>query len=397
MIVGMEPKVLSGLDVLQADGFAAVRGMKVGLVTHDAAIDAKYQRAERVFARTNQCKMQVVFGPEHGLRGTLQDLIPVGKEAGGAARTVSLYGDTFESLKPKREDLAGLDALVIDLVDVGSRYYTFQATMLYCMEAASELGIKVVVLDRPNPLGGQHVEGPTIQPGYESFVGPHPIATRHGMTMGELATLYKAERKLACPLEVVPCKNWIREQRFDRTGMPWVMPSPNMPTLATAVVYPGQCLIEGTSLSEGRGTTRPFELCGGELDPDIFADALNDINLPGVHFRPVTYRPTFQKFAGRDIGGVQFHVIDRDKFQPVRATLALLLVARWIKPFAWRTEKYEFVDHLPAIDILFGSDRERKAIDGCRNPLAEFPTIAAAWESEEAAFRKRRAPHLFYR
>jgi uncharacterized protein YbbC (DUF1343 family) len=338
-----------------------------------------------------------IFGPEHGFYGTEQDLIGVFDETGAVGRdqVVSLYGSTVESLRPRAEHLAGLDVLLIDLPDMGSRYYTFQATMLKCLEAASAVGLKVVVLDRPNPLGGDTVEGPSIQPGFESFVGEHPIPIRHGLTIGELARLYRAERKLTCNLEVIGCGGWQRSLSFEETGLPWVQPSPNMSTLETARVYPGQCLIEGTNLSEGRGTTRPFEICGAPwIDKDRLLGRLEERKLPGVVFRPIHFRPTFQKFAGMSCGGVQIHISNHRVFQPVRASLALLHVLRQesLEQFRWRTETYEFVSNKPAIDLLFGSDRERKLLEAGAEP----ETIAANWVAEEEAFRERRKVHLLY-
>jgi uncharacterized protein YbbC (DUF1343 family) len=239
------------------------------------------------------------------------------------------------------------------------------------------------------------VEGPTLQPGYESFVGLHPIATRHGMTMGELARLYQAERGLTGELRVIPCEGWRREMDFDQTGLPWVLPSPNMPTMETAFVYPGQCLLEGTNLSEGRGTTRPFELSGAPwIDSRKLSERLREEKLPGVLFRPSWFRPTFQKFAGQTCGGVQVHVIDRDGFQPVRTGLAVLAAFRELsgEAFAWRREPYEFVADRPAIDLLFGSDRERQALEAGR----AVTEIASVWEAEEEAFRRRRRQFLLY-
>jgi len=292
--------------------------------------------------------------------------------------------------------LAGIDALVVDLVDIGSRYYTFQATMKYCLEAAAPLGIRVIVLDRPNPIGGVAVEGPALRPGYESFVGAHDIASRHGLTMGELARLYADDLGLATEaVEVVRCTGWRRHDFGDACGLPWVLPSPNMPTVDTAVVYPGQCLLEGTNLSEGRGTTRPFEICGAPwIDGASLARRLDGLGLPGVAFRPVTFRPTFQKHAGLDCGGVQLHVTDRDAFLPLRTGLAVMLEMRRQDParFAWRTATYEFVDDPIAIDLLFGSDRERLAIEAG----AGWREIATAWEPEERAFADRRRGALLY-
>jgi len=294
------------------------------------------------------------------------------------------------------DQLKALDVLVIDMQDVGSRYYTFQATMRYCLEVALPLGLRVVVLDRPNPLGGERVEGPALRKGFESFVGAHDIAIRHGLTMGELAMLYQHELGLEDgDLRVIPCEGWRRRQYFDETGLPWVLPSPNMPTPDTAIVYPGQCLIEGTNLSEGRGTTRPFEITGAPwLDAVKLAGRMNAEKLPGLRFRPAWFRPTFQKFAGQDCGGVQLHVTDRAAYQPVRTSLVLLAVMREMSgdKFAWRTEVYEFVTNPIAIDLLFGSDCERLHLEAKKSA----PNLHGAWEMEEAAFRQRRHTALLY-
>lgn len=393
------PKIRTGLDALVAQDFAPLRGMRVGLVTHPAAVAAQLRHAIELFATAPKVTLAAIFGPEHGLLGQAQDLIAV---AAGEARQVattavhSLYGATAESLRPTAEQLKGLDALVIDMQDIGSRYYTFQATMRYCLQAALPLGLRVFVLDRPNPLGGERIEGPAVQKGFESFVGAHDLATRHGLTMGELALLFERELNLdRGELRVVACEGWKRGQFFDQTGLPWVLPSPNMPTLDTALVYPGQCLIEGTNLSEGRGTTRPFELCGAPwLDAAKLARRMNDEKLPGVKFRSAWFRPTFQKHAGQDCGGVQLHVTDRAEFQPVRTSLALLAAMREMSgaKFAWRTEVYEFVREPIAIDLLFGSARERTHLETGR-PWRELPAL---WESEESAFARRRHMVLLY-
>ena len=386
-----------GLDVLREQQGARLRGLAVGLVSHAAAVANDFRSAAEVVAALPGVELRVLFGPEHGFAGTAQDIIPVGhaRDSHSGLRVVSLYGDTFDSLSPKEEDLDQLDALVIDLVDIGSRYYTFQATMLLCLEAASRRRLAVFVLDRPNPLGGELVEGPALRPGFESFVGLHPLATRHGLSIGELARLFHAERGLACPLEIIPVEGWKRKMYFDVTGLPWVLPSPNMPTLDTALVYPGQCLLEGTNLSEGRGTTRPFELSGAPwIDPHRLAERLRCYELAGVVFRPVWFQPTFHKHAGKVCGGVQLHVTDRDAFRPVRTSLALLAEMRALsgEEFRWRTEPYEFVADRLAIDLLFGSDRERQALEAGASPSE----IAQAWEAEEEAFRQRRKPYLLY-
>lgn len=391
--------VKTGLEVLAAREFAPLRGLRIGVVTHPAAVDSQLRHIVEVLAAAPGVELAAIFGPEHGLLGQAQDLISVTageSQKAGAVRIHSLYGTTVESLRPTPGQLEGLDALVIDMQDVGSRYYTFQATMRFCLEAALPLGRRVVVLDRPNPLGGEAVEGPAMQEGFASFVGAHDIATRHGLTMGELAMLYQHELGLEDgDLQVVPCEGWKRHQYFADTGLPWVLPSPNMPTPDTALVYPGQCLLEGTNLSEGRGTTRPFEICGAPwLEAGKLARRMNGEKLPGVTFRPVWFRPTFQKFAGQDCGGIQMHVTDRACFRPVRTSLALLAAMREMSgdKFAWRTETYEFVRHPIAIDLLFGSDRERSHLEAKR-PLTE---LHDAWRKEESSFLQRRHTALLY-
>ena len=391
------PVVQTGLDRLVAEQFTRLRGRRVGLVAHPASVDGRLRHVCELLTAADGTKLAAVFGPEHGLLGEAQDLIGVrdGDDPLSGLRCYSLYGDSFASLKPTAAMLRDLDVLVIDLQDVGSRYYTFQATMLYCLEAAAGAGLRVIVLDRPNPLGGQIVEGPTIRPGFESFLGPHPISTRHGLTIGELARLYQAERRIDVELEFIGCEGWNRSMDFERTGLPWVLPSPNMPTPDTAFVYPGQCLIEGTNLSEGRGTTRPFELCGAPgIDAVKLCRVLNGQRLSGVTFRPAWFQPTFQKHAGQRVGGFQMHVTDRHSFAPVRASVAVLAAFREAlgDRFQWRTEEYEFVRDKPAIDILFGSDRERLAIEAG----TDWRDIAMAWEPEEADFRERRRPHFLY-
>jgi uncharacterized protein YbbC (DUF1343 family) len=390
-----QPRVRTGLDIVTAENFARFRGQRMGLVVHPASVDARLRHAIELFAAADGVKLDTVFGPEHGLLGEAQDLIGVGHDRDplSGLRAVSLYGDSVASLKPTADQLAGLDVLVVDLQDVGSRYYTFPTTMLYCMQSAATVGLRVVVLDRPNPLGGNVVEGPTLRPGYESFIGAHPIAIRHGLTVGELARLYRAELKIDVNLEVIACEGLRRNMDWEATGLPWVLPSPNMPTVDTAFVYPGQCLLEGTNLSEGRGTTRPFELCGAPgVDGRKLCERLNGEGLPGVIFRPAWFQPTFQKHADVRCGGLQMHVTDRATFRSTRTGLAVLAALRNAAGdgFAWRTEEYEFVRDPIAVDLLCGSDRERKAIEAGQH----WREIAATWEPEEAEFAERRRPAL---
>jgi len=314
----------------------------------------------------------------------------------------SLYGVSFDSLTPAAGDLDGIDLLIIDLQDVGSRYYTYVWTMALALGAAARAGVAVLVLDRPNPLGGVAVEGGTVTEACESFVGLGAVPVRHGLTIGEMARLVVAGMpwggaRFAQPLDVdltvLPMQGWRRSMSFAETGLPWVMPSPNMPTPDTALVYPGQCLFEGTNLSEGRGTTRPFEIVGAPyLDGHAWMTALEPARLPGVRFRPLTFRPTFHKFVGKPCGGVQLHVTDRAAFRPYRTGVALIAAARELggNKFGWRTEPYEFVSDPPAIDLLTGSDGVRRAIDRG----ARFDDIQATFVPFEAEFTERRRPSL---
>jgi uncharacterized protein YbbC (DUF1343 family) len=279
----------------------------------------------------------------------------------GTIETVSLYGSTRESLFIKPEQLRDIDVLVCDLQDVGSRYYTFAYTIAFAMRACAQAKIRCMILDRPNPINGNTVEGNKVLPQFQSFVGEYPIANRHGMTIGELALHFRKLDSTLCEPEIVHMENWKREYYFEDTGLPWVFPSPNMPTPTTALVYPGACLWEGTNLSEGRGTTKPFELVGAPYinDVDRFAALIEQCELPGVKIRPCYFTPQFQKHAKQLCGGVQSHVSDRDQFQSLKAGVAVIWAARQFEGFDWRRETYEFVSDRLAIDLLFGDDQPR--------------------------------------
>jgi uncharacterized protein YbbC (DUF1343 family) len=342
---------------------------------------------------TDGVDLLALFGPEHGIRGDAQDMIGVDSSVDESTDVPvhSLYGDSVESLRPRPDWLDGLDSLVFDVQDVGSRYYTFAATMLYAMEACSGRGITFVVLDRPNPIGGVAIEGPSIESGYESFVGAHPMPIRHGMTVGELSRMYVEERRLDLDLQVAACEGWQRRMHWPETGLPWIPPSPNMPTYDTTLVYPGGCLIEGTNLSEGRGTTRPFEFWGAPwLAAKTFPQGMPP---PGVLFRHCAFRPTFHKFGGRTCHGVFPHVVEADGFAPVRLYTSFLFWAIREAPgeFAWRREPYEFVESPIAIDLLFGSARGREAIEA-----GDLVGLSDEWHAEESRFAVRRAPYLLY-
>lgn len=389
--------VRAGLEVLAERRWAPLRGLRVGLVCNPTAVDRRLRHAADLLHAAPGVHLARLFGPEHGVRGDAQYMaaVPDDRDRRTGLPVHSLYGSTRDSLRPAPAQLEGLDVLVFDAQDVGTRFYTYQATMLLCMEAAAEAGLGMVVLDRPNPLGGLVVEGPRLRPGFESFCGLHDLAVRHGMTVGELALLFKDERGLHLDLEVVACRGWRRRMSFDETGLPWVIPSPNMPTPDTALVYPGMCLLEGTNLSEGRGTTRPFHLFGAPwLDADELVRSLERERLPGVRFRPAGFVPAWDKHAGTRCHGAELFVFDPRRFRPVRTGLACLALARAQAPdrFAWRTEAYEFVQGVPAFDLLCGSDRERRALEAGVGPAA----AARAWIPEERAFGRRRARYLRY-
>ncbi len=390
--------VESGLDRLVAERFRSLRGMKVGLVCNHTAVDARLRHAADLLAGAPGVRLAALFGPEHGVRGDAPYMAAVkgARDPRTGVPVHSLYGPTPGSLAPAPEQLRGLDALVFDIQDVGARYYTYQATMMLCMEAAARAGLRFLVLDRPNPIGGLAVEGPRLRPGFESFCGLHDLAPRHGLTVAELALLFAAERGLSgLELGLVTCRGWRRGEHARATGLPWVFPSPNMPTPETALVYPGMCLLEGTNLSEGRGTTRPFELFGAPwLDGAALCEALEAMRLPGVRFRPASFVPGFDKHAGARCQGAEILVTDRETFRPFLTGVACVAAARAQAPrrFRWRRETYEFVEGVPAFDLLCGSDRERRAIEAG----ASLRDLARPWKGESAAFGRRRAPHLLY-
>ena len=376
-------------------GSKRLHGRRVGVVANPASIDHGFGHVVDRVADADGVTLGAIFGPQHGFHSNLQDNMIETPHASDGRRKVPVYSLYSETREPTAEMLRGLDAIVVDLQDIGARIYTFIYTMANCLHAAGRHGVPVIVCDRPNPIGGVEVEGPMLERGFESFVGQYPIPMRHGMTVGELAQLFNQQFGLGAALEVVKMEGWRRDQYWDETGVPWVMPSPNMPTLDTAVVYPGTVLFEGTLLSEGRGTTRPFELLGAPwIDADAFAARMNRLGLPGVHFRPATFEPTFQKHAKAPCGGCQIHVTDRRAFKPVAVGAALLREFRASAPtqFAWRQPPYEYEhDKLP-IDILAGSPALREQIES-QAPLAD---IVASWNGGEDAFRSLREQFLLY-
>ncbi|GGX10472.1 exo-beta-N-acetylmuramidase NamZ family protein [Streptomyces lomondensis] len=378
----------TGFERLAQDGYALLDGQKVGIVTNPTGITRDVRHIVDVMHADDRVNLTAVFGPEHGFRGTAQ--------AGGSegrhddpATGLPVYDTYLKSGRPLADifTASGVDTVVFDIQDVGARFYTYIWTLYDCMEAARLAGKRFVVLDRPNPVTGRAALGPVLHKEFATFVGRRPVSQAHGMTVAELARLFNGEFLTEpVPLETVHMSGWKRSEFFDASGLPWVPPSPNMPTPETALVYSGTCLFEGTNLSEGRGTTRPFELLGAEGIDRRWAAAANELALPGVRFREAYFAPTFSKFQGRTIGGVQVHVHDRDAFDPVRTGIALLVTAKRVwSGFAWRPDHW--------IDKLTGSARVRTMIDAG----ADTDEVVAGWQEELAAFRRMRRKYLLYR
>jgi len=339
-----------------------LRGARLGALLHPASVSSKLEHASRILGRLNGdlFKIAALFGPQHGFLGQTQDNMVEWKSYEHPRLGVPVYSLYGEHREPTKEMLQDVDVLLVDLQDVGARYYTFIWTLYLCMRACEKHGVQIVVLDRPNPINGVTVEGPIIESGYESFVGMHPIPVRHGRTIGELAQQFR-EVFPKCPLSILPMKNWERAMWFDQTGLPWVMPSPNMPTLETATVYPGMCLLEATNISEGRGTTRPFEIFGAPfIDAETLCRELNSLKLPGVFFRENYFQPTFQKFAGQLCGGAQLHVLDRDAFRSFQTGVEIIRSIRKLYPnsFEWKQPPYEYEREKLPIQILLGGPAE---------------------------------------
>jgi uncharacterized protein YbbC (DUF1343 family) len=386
----------TGLDLFEKRWSKKLAGARAGLLVHPASVNRSYEDAAALFMRSKKIKLKALFGPQHGILGETQDNMVEWrgfKDRKTGIPVYSLYGVTR---KPTPRMLAGLDLLVIDMQDVGSRYYTFIWTMELCMQACAEAGISVVILDRPNPLGGSITEGPVLDMDFTSFVGQRPLPVRHGMTVGEFAIYLKESFCTGLDLHIIKMQGWKRNSYFDETGLPWVMPSPNMPALDTAMVYPGMCLLEGTNLSEGRGTTRPFEIFGAPfIDPDAIVKRLNSYKLPGIFFRPLHFQPTFQKHGGRLCGGAQLHVTGRKSFKPFKTGVAILKAVHDLYPkkFRWNNPPYEYEKKKMPIDILAGTDRLRKDIEEGR-PLGQ---VEKWWQDESQRFNRNvRRKYLLY-
>jgi uncharacterized protein YbbC (DUF1343 family) len=395
-----QTKMKTGLEALLESHLHLLDGARAGLIVNPASINSDFKHAADLFHEHKRINLTALFGPQHGIRGETQDNMiewQAFRDKKTGLPAYSLYGETR---KPTPEMLAGIDALVFDVQDVGTRVYTFLWTMALAMEAARERGIAFIVLDRPNPINGIDIEGNIHEPEFRSFVGMHEIPMRHGMTAGELALMFNNEFEICCELSVIKMEGWRRAMWFEETGLPWVMPSPNMPTVDTAVVYPGSVMIEGTTLSEGRGTTRPFEIIGApyiepqELIERLTKDQAPKDQVPGAVFRPMHFEPTFHKFKGELCGGIQIHVTDRAAFKPVTAGVQIISAIRNLYPnqFGWKQPPYEYVyDKLP-FDVINGSASVREMIEAG----ATAGEIEEGWRAGLDEFARRRKPYLLY-
>ena len=390
----------TGLDVLASENFRSLKGKTVGVVCHQASVAHDLEHILDKLLPLHQAgelRIGAVFGPQHGIWGHTQDNMIEWEgyvDSRTGLRFFSLYGEHRE---PTEKMLEGIDTLIVDVQDVGARYYTFIWTLANCMKACEPLGVKVLVLDRPNPISGDQFEGPGADQAFKSFVGLHPLPVRHGMTIGEIALYLKDTYYPKSNLEIVAMKRWNPCWMFSQTGLKWAMPSPNMPSEETATVYPGQCLLEGTKLSEGRGTTRPFEMFGAPyIDGWELCDAMNQLDLPGAFFRPIQFLPTFQKFGGEVCQGAYLHVTDRKDFHSVKTTVALLHTIRRLygSQFEWQNPPYEYEYDLMPIDILWGGSQLREWVDEQIEPQKIWDFID---ESVKDLLAETRHFHIYQR
>jgi uncharacterized protein YbbC (DUF1343 family) len=386
-------RISLGIERLTQTHF--LRGARVGLVCNQASVDHRFRHVADLFHEHADINLTTLFGPQHGIRGDVQDNMVESAHAVDGKTGLPIHSLYSETREPTEEMLKDVDTIVFDLQDVGCRIYTFVYTLANCMRAARKFGKKVIACDRPNPIGGMQVAGTVLDPAFASFVGQFPIATRHGMTVCELAQMFNEEFGIGCELECMTMEGWSRELWYDQTDGPWVLPSPNMPTVDAATAFPGTVHLEGTQMSEGRGTTRPFEIVGAPyINADEFGDALNGLKLDGVYFRPCVFLPTFQKHAGKGCGGVQVHVTDRQTFEPVITGIAIVKTAHDMYPddFGWKHPPYEYEYDRNPFDIISGTSELRSAIER-GDDLGEIQT---SWEPALEKFKDTRERFLLY-
>ncbi len=388
--------VLTGLDVCEKKWPKTLKGARAGLLVHPASVNRKLKHAIDCFCNAKKFTLKTLFGPQHGIRGETQDNMVEWQGFRDKKTGLPVYSLYSNTRKPVPAMLTDIDVIIIDMQDAGSRYFTFIWTMELCMQACQEAGISLVVLDRPNPLGGKLTEGPVLDMSHASFVGQRPLPVRHGMTVGEMGSYLKNEFYQALDFHVIPMQGWTRTMWFDDAHLPWVMPSPNMPTLDTAIVYPGMCLLESTNISEGRGTTRPFEIFGAPyIDPEALVKRLTLHDLDGVVFRPLYFQPTFQKHAGKLCGGAQVHVMNRERFKPFKTGVAIIRTIYDLYPdrFKWKKPPYEYETKKMPIDILAGTDRVRMDIEQGKS----LERMEQWWDRRRLEFnRKVRKKYLMY-
>jgi len=387
--------VALGVERLLEDRVDLLKGARVGLICNQASVDHGFQHVADLFFQHPKIQLTALFGPQHGIRGDLQDNMIETDHAVDRKTSLPVHSLYSETREPTEAMLRDVDVMVFDMQDVGCRIYTFVYTMANCMKAAKKFGKRVIVCDRPNPINGSSVAGNVLEPEFASFVGLFPMPTRHGMTPAELAQFFNKHFNINCELEVVKMDGWRRELWHDETDAPWVLPSPNMPTIEAATVFPGTVHFEGTQMSEGRGTTKPFELIGAPyIDPDAYADNLNGLGLEGVYFRASVFQPTFQKHAGVSCGGVQIHVLDRDTFEPVSSGVAMVKTAYDMYPdqFRWKEPPYEYVYDKNPFDVISGTDKTRLAFE----QGIELKEILNSWKKPFAEFSETRKGYLLY-
>ncbi|MDX6272363.1 MAG: hypothetical protein QOD28_3586 [Acidobacteriota bacterium] len=388
-------KIKLGIEELLSKRGDLLRGARVGLICNQASVDHELRHSADLCRAQDDFKLTALFGPQHGIRGEAQDNMIESPHTFDAETGLPIYSLYSETREPTEAMLEEIDAFVFDMQDVGCRIYTFVYTLANCMRAAQKYGKRVVVCDRPNPIGGEKVAGNILEPEYASFVGQFPLPTRHGMTVCELAKMFKERWDINCELELVLMEGWTRELWFDQTDAVWVLPSPNIPTLDSATVFPGTVHLEGTQMSEGRGTTKPFELIGAPyIDPAAFRRELDSLDLPGVHFRACSFQPTFQKHAGSACGGVQIHVTDREQFEPVITGVATVKVAHDLYPdrFLWKQPPYEYVYDKNPFDVIAGTASLREALQRGDSLNA----IRDSWDADLMGFMSERSKYLLY-
>lgn len=384
-----------GVERLLGEEIDLLRGQRVGLVCNQASVDHGFRHVADVFHQNPDIQLTTLFGPQHGIRGDVQDNMIETGHAVDRKTGLPIYSLYSETREPTEGMLRDVDTIVFDLQDVGTRIYTFIYTLANCMRAAKKFGKKVIACDRPNPIGGTKVAGVVLDPACASFVGQFPIATRHGMTVCELGRTFNEHFGIGCDLECVTMFGWSRSRWYDETDGPWVLPSPNIPTVDTTVVFPATVHLEGTQMSEGRGTTKPFEFAGAPyIDADDFAAVLAELQLPGVSFRSCGFKPTFQKHAGQACGGVQIHVTDREVFEPVIAGIAIVKSAfdMYGDDFRWKDPPYEYEYDRNPFDLISGTSKVREAIERGDS----LDSIRASWDAPLGEFVRLREQFLLY-